>query len=556
MLHYMALFFLSCFLLSRIMALFFLFSCAGSETACFIAPYSARIASVDALFIMHYQPDDNRLSGTWFTCTYGKSMVGIWFMSASCLYFFKSFIQVLIKPFIFSAALLLNPGVASAAPGVDTPVSEATLDGLSDERQDIREQQALAEQIREEQQALAEEIRVRLVMDALGKLYRFLPSSTRERWAAVEHQKVGDSIMLHFANGEKNSTGDTLELPNGLSLSVGQIIALAGDFYGVPGTPVTLGYQPQAQNTTAEQEALFKQQFLAAYQTLAYAPEAPEEFNKTKVLIEKERATIDRYLRQGLTAKAAYDELGNSLSEAWDKIYGGSSWLGGKIPIPGLMGRYLKLAEDNQDHFAPYSYKAYQVGHGLAIEKALEASRADTAEQRDRLLVEAYAMDAFAGHFLTDSFAAGHMRVPRIKLPEVTFLPVIGSLLTKYMHDEDNENGLWVTNGLGDKWQAFGDGSLFDSVNDANTDKVIAAVQVSFDEVYQAFVSSEAVESTMAAYFPRVDDQAANSTPMFQYDKVRKVMLRRERLDDIYSTAMVENSLMGWWSLSTLLLTL
>lgn len=487
-------------------------------------------------------------------------------MSSSCVYFFKSFIQVLIKPFVFSAALLLNPGAASASPpGVDTPVSETAPDGLSDERREVREQQALAE-----------EIRVRLVMDALGKLYRFLPSSPherraavedqkgggsimlqpnhRERWAAVEHQKVGDSIMLHFANGEKNSTGDTLELPNGLSLSVGQIIALAGDFYGVPGTPVTLGYQPQVQNTTAEQEALFKQQFLAAYQTLAYAPEAQEEFNKTKVLIEKERATIGRYLQQGLTAKAAYDELGNSLSEAWDKIYGGSSWLGGKIPIPGLMGRYLKLAEDNQDHFAPYSYKAYQVGHGLAIEKALEASRADTAEQRDRLLVEAYAMDAFAGHFLTDSFAAGHMRVPRIKLPEVTFLPVIGSLLTKYMHDEDNENGLWVTNGFGDKWQAFGDGSLFDSVNDANTDKVIAAVQVSLDEVYQAFVSGEAVESTMAAYFPRVDDQAANSTPMFQYDKVRQVMLRREQLDDIYSTAMVENSLMGWWSLSTLLL--
>ena len=71
----------------------------------------------------------------------------------------------------------------------------------------------------------------------------------------------------------------------------------------------------------------------------------------------------------------------------------------------------MKLAENNHDHFQPYAKDAYIVGHELALEKAREASKVGNQEEKIlRLLEEAYSIDAFACHFLTDSFSSGHLR--------------------------------------------------------------------------------------------------------------------------------------------------
>ena len=71
----------------------------------------------------------------------------------------------------------------------------------------------------------------------------------------------------------------------------------------------------------------------------------------------------------------------------------------------------LDLALNNHDHFLPYAKDAYLTGHQLAIEKAREASQypQDPALKK-KLLHEAFSMEAFACHFLTDSFASGHIR--------------------------------------------------------------------------------------------------------------------------------------------------
>ena len=71
----------------------------------------------------------------------------------------------------------------------------------------------------------------------------------------------------------------------------------------------------------------------------------------------------------------------------------------------------LDLTENNHNHFLPYAKDAYLTGHQLAIEKAREASQypRDPA-LRKTLLQEAFSMEAFACHFLTDSFASGHIR--------------------------------------------------------------------------------------------------------------------------------------------------
>ena len=109
--------------------------------------------------------------------------------------------------------------------------------------------------------------------------------------------------------------------------------------------------------------------------------------------MEKLLAALDREIKTG---KSVSDK-------EWDKITGGK-WLFGLIPIQH--GRMLKLAAHNHDHFLPYAKDAYLIGHQLALDKAREANRSKSK----RILHEALSLDAFACHFLTDSFASGHIR--------------------------------------------------------------------------------------------------------------------------------------------------
>lgn len=85
----------------------------------------------------------------------------------------------------------------------------------------------------------------------------------------------------------------------------------------------------------------------------------------------------------------------------------GGKWI---LGVPLILGRFMKLAANNHDHFLPFAEHAYVAGHELALEKAKEASKIGHQEERIRYLEEAYSIDAFACHFLTDSFSSGHLR--------------------------------------------------------------------------------------------------------------------------------------------------
>ena len=65
---------------------------------------------------------------------------------------------------------------------------------------------------------------------------------------------------------------------------------------------------------------------------------------------------------------------------------------------------YLDLSRLNFDHFGADAHAAYNAGHYCAMEEA--------AKPKGDLDV-AYAMNAFADHYLGDLFSAGHMRTPR-----------------------------------------------------------------------------------------------------------------------------------------------
>lgn len=269
------------------------------------------------------------------------------------------------------------------------------------------------------------------VLEQLTNIIKRAPESVTsgesaggEEFESAEHENIGNKIKLRFPNpsGDKHEedvlgADRFLRLPNGLELSFGQIIALAGDFYGVPEYPIIDPSEKQGKTTTGR-----RQRFIATYNTLANVKydDIKKELDQILKIMTKERSQIEAALesQEGkvtisdndgnirMVPKDVYDKLGNSLVKKWDEVTGGT-WVFG---VPVIFGRIMKLAENNHDHFLPFAHDAYSAGHELAMEKAREASKAGHQETKIRLLEEAYSIDAFACHFLTDSFSSGHLR--------------------------------------------------------------------------------------------------------------------------------------------------
>ena len=204
----------------------------------------------------------------------------------------------------------------------------------------------------------------------------FISGATNPRFepfnSSIEHPKIGEKIHL-------KDEFRIMNLPNGVEIKFEEIIGFAGDLYGLPENPIVDPFKE-------EEDFNRKQRFRDAYDTLARAPkdELQKELDRLLAFFKKERV-LD--------------------SETSDEITGGIWFLG--IPIKQM----LDLAENNHDHFLPYAKDAYLTGQQLAIEKAREASQypRDPAS-RKKLLHEAFSMEAFSCHFLTDSFASGHIR--------------------------------------------------------------------------------------------------------------------------------------------------
>ena len=96
-----------------------------------------------------------------------------------------------------------------------------------------------------------------------------------EEFEAAEHENIGNMAKLQFpvqnpgsGKREQDALGAyrLLRLPNGLELTFGQIIALAGDFYGIPEQPIIDPSEKHDKKITGR-----RQRFIAAYNTLANA---------------------------------------------------------------------------------------------------------------------------------------------------------------------------------------------------------------------------------------------------------------------------------------------
>ncbi|MDR2307165.1 MAG: hypothetical protein LBE53_08220 [Paucimonas sp.] len=356
----------------------------------------------------------------------------------------------------------------------------------------------------------------------------------------AEHTAIGDNTLLRFVAGQPGIPAHQapLPLPNGLTLTYGQVIALGGDFYGLPERPIADGANE------AERIARFAQ----AFDSLARLPAAKAEAEQILAVMQEEVGAANQAIKDGRQPHEAYDALGDSLSGRWNRITGGGSFASDFFPL----GRYLKLAASNWDHFGRWALLAYQAGHAAALQQAVKAR----ASGSERDLQVAYAMNAFADHFLTDLFSAGHLRVPRKALADTVTPSDVGSLISRFMHDEDSQYGLAVRNAEGEQWRAYGDKRYFDSVDVANRRQVGRAVQRSADEVFQAFADGRVPASTDYAALRLVPDlQAAeqdlvpgNFAPL--YVKDAKTVLRRKDVNDLNDRQRTAD----WWGWSTYLL--
>jgi hypothetical protein len=70
--------------------------------------------------------------------------------------------------------------------------------------------------------------------------------------------------------------------------------------------------------------------------------------------------------------------------------------------------------------------------------------------------------EAFAAHYLTDMFSAGHARVPRYALLHAIYQDrqVIAHLLSNFLHNHEGRLGVYLTNEAQQVWYAYGDAQL------------------------------------------------------------------------------------------------
>lgn len=356
-------------------------------------------------------------------------------------------------------------------------------------------------------------------------------------FASAEHSIIGDEINLLFPASDPGMPSQhLLHLPNGFVASYGEIIAL-GDFYGIPEQPISQG----------QNDAERRERFLAVFNSFANDVGVIPELKKIIDVIHTEKNTLLSGIERGQKPEDIYASIGHLYDAQWNCITGGGCdvknwWL--------KPGRYLKLLLNNYDHFGDDAILAYKIGHQLALEQAAAAHASGNIKQ----LQLAYAMNAFACHFYTDRFAAGHMRTPRLVLARHVKPAIVGALLANYMHNEENPAGLHMHNLNGDHWIAFGDNSLLSERAKIHRKMIQVAIQHSSNEIFQAFQTGSSEINETASHFLPLPNEVGSAamtdiSTLFYWDAKTQKVMRRSLLDNTYDKNWTDQ----WWGWSTLL---
>ncbi len=177
---------------------------------------------------------------------------------------------------------------------------------------------------------------------------------------------------------------------------------------------------------------------------------------------------------------------------------------------------FVELALRNVDHFGWHNACAYARHHAVALELAVASGGRENETFRRALYV-----NAFADHFLTDGFAAGHIRVPRAEICAWADAQGLGDkvagALSKLLHDQDGHvdahslhgeaedaqrppgDGLKVRNAKGDTWLTYCDGQLF-LERDAGVPAVQHAADAVADSVFELLLAWQRRELPAGPY--------------------------------------------------------
>lgn len=193
-----------------------------------------------------------------------------------------------------------------------------------------------------------------------------------------------------------------------------------------------------------------------------------------------------------------------------------------------------KVERDVEDFFSVDLSKVeqlYLIGHRLALEEAVKAAQ----NRRDATLCRAYALDAFACHFLTELFIPGYLINQRSSLESflsglhysateakgyATFLTAIQCTNAKRLIESENYCRA-EKNGISTK--------VVDS-------KVKEAIQRSSDEVYKTFCDPSFLNRPYSAYVKKRD-----GSQLFHVVENRLFICRRGQKVEISSRSEFEN---------------
>ncbi len=389
-------------------------------------------------------------------------------------------------------------------------------------------------------------------------------STNNQKFAAAEHKAIGDKAFQRLltevpglqalleSQGLIDNTDGKLQLAVNakLKLRPGEIVALAGDFFGIPKEPIS------SVADLEERKALFARVFA----TLAEVTDEKglkEIENLRKLISSEEQAVLDS-LAKGEDPKEGFERSAKVVGGGNSNYYYGMATRYIKVPFLFSHSRYFDLVEKNFDHFAGDAKKAYLAGFQLAVDKAKLAAatrQAGNSEEATKQLLEAFLILLYAAHFLTDLFASGHLRTPRRGLVDNINGGKIAGLLAKAMHDEDGDYGLWVTSkksrDAGEKpWKAYGDHCYFSRDNSENRTHVEDALFDALQHLHNVFADPtvehdfnpedyipEACppEQVIEAEKGGVIVEERNHQPLFQQEQDGSIT-RRAALADIHCT--------------------
>lgn len=379
--------------------------------------------------------------------------------------------------------------------------------------------------------------RIVIAFCIFGVQFSFAQALTQQpTFEGSEHILLGDQIKLFFSRQDPGQLGYLLHLPNGLRISYGDIVSF-GDLYGPLNISIAHG------STDAERKALF----LAAFNAFASNLKAKDEAEKLLAVLHHEKKLLEDGIERGEDPEKIFQKIGSETSRQLNCITGG-----GCNPKTWFLhpGRYLLLANIDFDHFGDDAWLAYQTGHEIALAEAFSAHATGDLQK----LEIAYAMNAFASHFLSDRFSAGHIRTPRDELYDMVTPSFVGSLLAGFMHREENSAAIHVHNKRDDHWLAFGDRKYLCAVNSDNRHFLNEALQSSARQIFDIFVDGFIREDVVPDILPYADETLNQNqkdlSPMFYFDPQTKKLLRRVDLENIYDRHFTDH----WWGLSTLAL--